>query len=196
MTKAILSATAIALTFVGFIPYIRAIRGGSAKPHVFSWVIWGLTTVVVFFAQLAGGAGIGAWSIGLSGVITSYVAYLAWRKRTDVAVTSADWTFFVLALSALPLWFVTSDPLWAVVVLTCVDMLGFGPTIRRAYTNPHEEHAGFYLLFVVRNALVILALEQISVTTVLFPAAVGLGCLGVVLLLLYRRRVIDRTKCR
>ena len=53
MYKTIFSATAIALTFAAFLPYIRSIRSGKTKPHVFSWVIWGLTTFVVFLAQLA-----------------------------------------------------------------------------------------------------------------------------------------------
>ena len=50
--KLILSGLAIALTFVAFVPYIRSILQGVTKPHVFSWVIWGTTTVIVFFAQV------------------------------------------------------------------------------------------------------------------------------------------------
>jgi hypothetical protein len=189
--KPLLSTAAITLTIVAFFPYIGAVRRGEAKPHVFSWVIWGITTVVVFFAQLAGNAGLGAWPIGVSGAITTYVAYLAYRRKTDVGVTKADWAFFSAALSALPLWFLTADPLWAVVILTSVDLLGFGPTIRRAYANPHEEKIWFYAMFVLRNLLAIGALKHYSLTTVLFPAAVGLGCLLVVLLLWVRRRQKD-----
>jgi hypothetical protein len=36
MTKEILSAAAIALTFIAFTPYIRSILKGKTKPHVFS----------------------------------------------------------------------------------------------------------------------------------------------------------------
>lgn len=189
MTKELLTITAIALTFVGFAPYIRSIRRGETTPHVFSWVIWGLTTFVVFLAQLAGGAGFGAWPVGVSGIITIYIGFLAYRKRADVEVTRSDWIFFWAALSALPLWFFTADPFWAVVILTIVDVAGFGPTIRRAYTNPGDEHIGFYLLFTIRNVLVIMALQHYSITTVLFPAAVGVGCLVVVFILAWRRNL-------
>jgi hypothetical protein len=187
MLKQLFSLTAIVLTFVAFLPYIRSIRRGATKPHVFSWVIWGVTTVIVFFAQLAGNAGIGAWPIGVSGLITTYIAWLAYRRRADTHITRTDWVFFLVALSALPFWSFTADPVWAVIILTAVDVAGFGPTIRRAYIRPQEERLTFFALFAARNLLVLLALEHYSLTTVLFPAAVGLACLMLIAVLAYRR---------
>ena len=193
MYKELFSTLAVVVTFALFIPYIRSIQRGETKPHVFSWVIWGLGTLIVFFAQLAGGGGLGAWVIGISGLISSYIALLAYLKRGDTVITKSDWMFFGAALCALPCWFLTSNPLWAVVTLTLVDLFGFGPTIRKAYAHPHEESAGFFALSTFRNLLVILALEHYSLTTVLFPAAVGLSCLLVACLLVHRKQVIMKT---
>jgi hypothetical protein len=190
MPKELLSATGIALTFVMFVPYIRSIQQGRTKPHVFSWFIWGSGTLVVFLAQLAAGGGLGAWPLGVSGVITACIAMLAYRKRTDRSITRLDWVFFGVAATALPSWFLASDPLWAVLILTGVDLAGFGPTFRSAYVRPYEERTGFYLLGAVRNVLAILALEHYSLTTVLFPAAVGLACLAFVAMVTYRRRTL------
>lgn len=188
--KEILSAVAIVLTFVAFVPYIRTINSGTTKPHVFSWVIWGATTFVVFLAQLEGKGGVGAWPIGVSGSITIFVAVLAYVKRADITITKTDWLFFVSALSSLPLWYFTSDPLWAVVVLTTVDVLGFGPTVRKAYSFPHSESLLFFSLFAARNLLVIMALENYSVTTVLFPAVIAAACMLLMAMVMYRRRAI------
>ena len=87
----------------------------------------------------------------------------------------------------MPLWYFTADPMWAVVILTVVDLLGFGPTLRKAFHFPHEENLTFFGLFLLRNLLVIVALEHYSVTTLLFPAAVALACLSLILLIGYRR---------
>ncbi|MEQ8485758.1 MAG: hypothetical protein RIB46_15470 [Pseudomonadales bacterium] len=190
MVREILSAAAIGLTFVLFVPYVRAILGGRLKPHVFSWVIWGMVTFTVFLAQLAGGGGVGAWAIGVSGIITFYIAALAWRHRGDTAITRGDCAFLVIAASALPVWAITAEPVWAVVILTGADLAGFGPTLRRAYAQPHLESPLFFALAGVRNGLVVLALEQHSTTTVLFPAAVGLACLLLAALLLWRRAAL------
>lgn len=188
--KEILSAAAITLTFAAFVPYVRAIISGITKPHVFSWVIWGTTTFVVFLAQLEDKGGVGAWPIGVSGGITIFVAFLAYVKRADIAITKTDWLFFASAISSLPLWYLTSDSLWAVVVLTTVDVLGFGPTVRKAYSFPHSESLLFFSLFAARNLLVIMALENYSVTTVLFPAVIAAACMLLMAMVAYRRRAI------
>jgi hypothetical protein len=188
--KAILSAIAILLTFIAFVPYIVSIYKGITKPHVFSWIIWGTTTFIVFLAQLSDHAGIGAWPIGVSGVITILIACLAYFKRSDITITQKDWGFFIIALSALPFWYFTTNALWAVVILTLVDVLGFGPTIRKVYHSPYSESMLFFSLFLVRNILVILALEHYSVITVLFPAVIAIACLLLLILIFVRLKIM------
>lgn len=187
MLKDTISALAIALTLIAFLPYIASTWRGQTRPHVFSWVIWGITTFIVFLAQVKDGGGAGAWPIGVSGVITIGVAIVAYLKRADIGITRLDTLFFTAAVSAVPLWYFTADPMWAVVILTVVDLLGFGPTLRKAFHFPHEENLTFFGLFLLRNLLVIVALEHYSVTTLLFPAAVALACLLLILLIGYRR---------
>lgn len=188
MSKELFSAFAIALTFIGFLPYIRSILQDKTKPHVFSWVIWGCTTFVVFLAQLSGHGGAGAWPIGVSGVITLAVAVLAYIKHSDNTITRTDWLFFIAAMLSLPFWYFTSDPLWAVVLLTTVDVIGFGPTIRKAMANPFEEQLLFYLIFAVRNGVAIVALEHYSLTTVLFPVVTAVACLTLIGIVVRQRQ--------
>lgn len=190
--KALLSAAALILTLVLFIPYIRSILRGDTVPHFFSWLVWAFGTYIVFVAQLLDGAGIGAWPIGFSAVMTSVVAYLAIRRRRQIQLVRLDWVLLILAISALPIWSFTSDPLWAVALLTAADLIGFGPTVRHAYTAPHKEHIGFFALGAVRNVLVLLALQQYSWTTMLFPAAVGIACIMLVGFIVIRRSQVPQ----
>ncbi len=188
--KELLSAVAIALTLIAFLPYIRSIQQGKTTPHVFSWVIWGSTTFVIFLTQLADKGGAGAWPTGVSGIITLYVAFLAYMKKSDSTITRTDWIFFTAAMTSLPLWYLTSDPLWAVVILTMVDLMGFAPTFRKAYIRPFEEQLTFFVFMAARNLISIMALEHYSLTTVLFPAITALACLKFILMLAYRRRML------
>ena len=189
----LLTLLALALTLVAFVPYLRDILRNRIRPHVFSWVIWGLTTFVAFLAQISAGAGIGALPIGLSGLLTIAVAVLAFLKRADLHITRLDWVFFLAALSALPLWFFTADPTAAIVVLTTVDMLGFGPTFRKVWQQPHTESIPFYSLFLFRSVLVVMAVSELSVATVLFPAAVAVACTLVIMIIIVRRRWVPLT---
>lgn len=194
--KEIVSAVAIALTLIAFYPYARGIIQGVVKPHVFSWVIWGATTFVVFLAQLDAHGGVGAWPIGVSGSITIVIAILAYVRRADITITKTDWLFFVVAMSSLPLWYLTSDPVWAVVVLTFVDLLGFGPTVRKVNANPYSESLLFFALFAVRNSLVVMAVENYSVATVLFPATIAVACVLLMALIVYWRHERHLTQLR
>ena len=191
MYKQLLGAIAIGLTIIAYYPYIRSIIQGKTKPHVFSWVIWGTSTCIVFLAQLADKGGAGAWVIGFSGIISIYVAFLAYIKRSDSSITRIDRLFFIVAMTALPIWYLTSDPLWAVVILTTVDVLGFAPTFRRSYILPFEEQLMFYVVMALRNLVVLSALENYSLTTVLFPATIAIACLIFSLMVVYRRRVLN-----
>lgn len=186
--KEVLSALAIFLTFYGFYPYIRDILKNKFKPHVFSWVIWATTTFIVFFAQLEGGGGAGAWPTGVSAIITCYVAYLAYKNIGDITITRLDWLFFVSAMSSLPFWYLTADPLWAVIILTAVDIFGLAPTLRKAHDKPEEESVQFYAIITVRNLISIIALDIYSTTTILFPAAVAFFCIVLIIVVIYRRR--------
>lgn len=190
MYKELLSGFAIALTFIAFIPYITSILKNKTQPHAFSWIIWGSVTFIIFLAQLSDGGGAGAWPIGVSGLITLFVAFLAYIKKSDHMVVKKDWVFFILAMSAIPFWYFTSNPLWAVVILTTVDLLGFVPTFRKAYSYPNEEQLTFYVLISCRNIIAAIALEHYSVTTLLFPMATALACILFIQMVVYRRREI------
>jgi hypothetical protein len=191
--KVLASALAMIITFSAFLPYIRGILTGAIKAHVFSWVIWGITTLVVFFAQLSDNGGAGAWAVGLSAGITLFIACLAFLKRGDLAITKLDWLFFIAALSSLPFWYFSDSALMAVIILTTVDLLGFGPTLRKAWAQPQSESLGFFALFLLRNLLVVAALEYYSWVTLLFPLAVALACMALMLIIVLRRRQLSRT---
>lgn len=190
MNKEIPATIAIVLTFVAFIPYVRSILRGQTKPHVFSWLIWGLASVIVFLAQLAEGAGIGAWSIGISGVLALYIAFLAYQHQADGGITRPDWVFFFLAMASLPLWYLTRNPFWAVIILTLVDTLGFGPTFRKAYRAPYEEQLLLYIFMTLSNLTSIAALERYTWTTILFPAVVSANCVIFIAIVMIRRKSI------
>ena len=68
--------------------------------------------------------------------------------------------------------------------------LVFGPTIRKSYNHPYSESLLFFALFTARNFIVIIALENYSVTTVLFPAVIAVACMLLMGMIAYRRRVL------
>lgn len=181
------------MTLANFYPYIRGVLRGGIRPHMFSWVVWGTATLLVFIAQVQAGAGVGAWSAGVSAALTLGIAVLAWRQRSDLVVTRLDWAFFLVAMSSLPLWYFTADPTAAIVLLTAVILLGYGPTLRKIHHHPNSESILFFAAFVLRNVLVVLAMEQWTLATLLFPCAVSVAGLIVITAIVTRRRTLARS---
>lgn len=187
MTKLLFSNLAIAITLLAFVPYILQIFKGKVRPHVISWLIWGISTMVIFIAQILDGAGVGAWPIGVSAALTLCVALLAFLHRADTQIDRKDKLAFIGTMLALPIWYVTAEPLYAVLILTLVDLSGFIPTLRKINRDPYSESVIFFALFAIRNLLVLLALEHYSAVTMLFPAAIGLACLAIIINMFIRR---------
>lgn len=182
------SLLASAAAIGAFVPYLYTTFTRQTKPHIFSWIIWGATTSIVFVAQLSEGAGRGAWPIGLSALLSFVVAATAMLRHADGNITRSDWVFFLIAVAAIPVWLLTENALWAVVMVTLIDLLGFGPTLRKSYMAPYEENVLLYLLMIFRGVFAITALEVMNLATVLFPLAISLASAVVLALLLLRRR--------
>jgi len=75
--KVILTIIASGISVFSYIPYFRDIAKRRTKPHIFSWFIWGLISIIAFFAQLAKGAGVGAWVVGITAITCFAVAATA-----------------------------------------------------------------------------------------------------------------------
>jgi hypothetical protein len=181
------SSIAVVLTFWGYTPYIWNIWKGTLKPHYFSWLIWGLTTCIVFVAQWSENGGLGSYPTGVSGILTLVVAFYCWKHRKTTLLRPFDWFILILTLGSVPIWYLLADPLYSVILLTVMDILGFLPSFRKAIEHPYEDSLSFYFLFFVRNFISILALEVRNTTTVIFPFLVGIFCLLFVLWVQYFR---------
>lgn len=190
MAKEYFTAVGIALTLFAYIPYIVGILKNDIKPHVISWLIWGLTTIIVFTGQLSDNGGAGAWVIGMSGSLVTLIAIMAYFKKADSSISKMDWLFLIISLIALLAWYFTSDALVAVVILTLMNVMGFAPTLRKSYYDPFTEGMSFFVILVPRNLVAIAALEHYSVTTVFFPAVTAFACLSLILMVAYRRKVL------
>jgi len=186
--KELFSLIAIVLTLVSFYPYISSIKKGETKPHYFSWIIWGLTTTLSSFTELADDGGVGAYSVFIAGVICFYIAYLAYRQKRDYTIDTSDWIIFYVALGSLVVWYITSIPLWTAIILTTVDSIGFIPTFKKSYDYPWEEHIGFYLLITMKNLFAIVAMENYTITTTIFLWIINILSVIFIFFLLWRRR--------
>jgi len=179
---------AICLGLAAYTIYISDTLKNKIKPHAFSWLLWTLTTAVVFIAQWTKGGGSGSWSTGFTCVVCLAIGIISLFKY-DKAYTLTDLLFIGVALLALIPWFFTKDPTASVILIASIDVLGYGPTIRKSYLYPKEEKARSFGLNSVKHLFSFLALQNYIVATWIYPASqIFMNALVVILLLIRRKQ--------
>lgn len=177
----------VVLALANPVLYLFSIFSQRAKPHLFSWIVWSLLVSISCVAQVDGGGGLGAYTgfaLALSNILIACLAVFF----GEWSITRADWIFFLAALCAIPLWILSGTSVWSVVLVCVIDTLGYFPTVRKAWYLPFEEPILPYLSFGLATLVSLFAIEQLSISTALYPAVLSLSNLGLSLYLMLRRK--------
>ncbi len=186
--QTILGLTAIAMTIWAHIPYLMTTIKGENRPHIFTWIIWTLLTFIAFAVQWTGGAGIGAWVTGVTGILCVIITASAFRQG-DKNITRLDWFMFLGGMLAIPLWALTDTPLLSIIIVTLIDCSAFGPTFRKSWHKPHEENSFMYGFNIPRHVCSLFSIANFTFITAVYPAALLVMNVIMYAMLKLRRRV-------
>lgn len=166
--KEIIGILAVVLTFVGYIPYIRDTIKGKTKPHIYSWFTWTFVTFIIFALQVLGNGGAGTYAT-LATAILSLIILLLGLKNDHKDITVFDTITFVISLVATFMWVIAKQPVVSIVLLVAINTLSCIPTIRKSWKDPYSETLFTWQLGIVRNILGLIALQNYSILTWLYP---------------------------
>lgn len=189
--KNILGLFATFLVFIGYVPYLRDIIRGKTKPHIYSWFLWSFVTLIAFALQVRGGAGTGSLVTLAAAIMSLAVIGLGFIYKARVQIVKIDTVFLILAFIALGLWLIARQPVLSAILTTVVDLLGFAPTVRKSWNKPHSETLAFYYLNSFRFGLAVVALQNYSIITALYPIAWLFANSLFALMLVVRRKHIE-----
>lgn len=178
----------LVLAVVAYLPYIVSVARGNTRPHVYGWGIWALVSLIAAAGQYAGNAGPGYWATVLSGLFCIAIAVMAAFQKGDKSITRHDRILFVLAVMSLSLWYITKNPLSAVILVTLIDASGYIPTMRKSWQAPRHEMPLHYIISNVKHMLAIAATVTYSITTLLYPLTLLFLNTVLIALIYYRRR--------
>lgn len=191
--KATLGIIAVILSIVGYVPYLRDTFSGKTTPHIYTWFIWGTVTAIAYALQVSGGAGVGSW-VTLTVAIIAYIIFAIGLRNGKKDITRSDTLFFILSIFAIFLWLVAKQPVLSVILVSTIDMLGFIPTIRKSWNKPHSETLFTYELNAFRHGLSVLALQNYTIVTWLYPVSWTLANTLFSLMLVVRRKALTNKK--
>jgi len=164
--KITIAIIASILAIIGNVPYLRDIIKNRAQPHPYTWLVWTLVSCIVFFGQLAKGAGIGALPTAASEIFTIIIFFFS-LKYGFKNVRKIDTLFLTIALLGIIPWMLTKDPTISVIIAVSIDLVAFLPTIRKTWSKPNTETPVLYAMNVFRHILMLFSLQAYNIATTL-----------------------------
>jgi uncharacterized membrane protein YjjP (DUF1212 family) len=190
--KLIISLIASVLLIIGYVPYFKDIFYKKTKPHLFTWLIWGITQGTATVLLLYGGGGFG--SIGLIiGTMVVFCTFLLSFKYGTKDITNIDKLFLVSALLAIIIWWQLSNALIAVFIVSVIDGMGYIPTIRKTFKDPWSETLSFWLMMAIVDLLIIISNAEYNLLTVFYLSVLFIANITVFLICIFKRKVLPKT---
>lgn len=158
------------LAIAGNIPYLRDIWKERVQPHPYTWFVWTIVSGIIFFGQVAKGAGIGALPTAASEIFT-LIIFLFSLKYGFKGIVKTDTIFLIIAIFGIIPWLLTKDPTISVVIAVGIDLAAFVPTLRKTWRQPATETPLLYGSNVLRHMLALFSLQSYNIATTLHSIA-------------------------
>lgn len=178
-------SSVIAVTSI--IPYIWDIFHGKTKPHTYSWLIWAILQIIGVSAQMEDGAGYGAWALAIAATGSFLIFTLSFKYGTK-NITKFDGICLIASLITLVVYLTIENPLYAVILVVTIDLLGFLPTFRKGWEEPLTETTSTYALSGIANFLGLFALQHYTLVTTIYIASLFLTNSIFVIMILFRTK--------
>ncbi|MBI1956982.1 MAG: hypothetical protein HYS44_00785 [Candidatus Niyogibacteria bacterium] len=149
-------------------PYVRSIVKGPTRPNPVSWGGWMALAGIATAAQFSAGA---SWTllVPVMTTLSTAVVFVLSLRSGYAGFTKVDGAAAVLGAAAIGSWMLTSEPLWALVLVVIADLFVSVPTIVKTYERPLSEPALLWFFYFLGVILAIAASTKFDVYNLLYP---------------------------
>jgi len=191
--KFFISIVASLLVVFGYVPYFRDIFAKKTKPHLFTWLIWLITSATATVGLLYGGGKFGSFSLVVGTIAVAIVLLLSFKYGTN-DITKSDKVAFLLAFFAVVAWWQMKNPTLAILLACVIDgIFGYYPTLRKSFIDPWSETLSFWVVMAGTDLLALFSNAQYNFLTVGYLATLFVANLAVFFVCFFRRRVVLKT---
>jgi hypothetical protein len=207
--KDLMGALAVIIAVVAYALYVWKSVRGDARPHPLSWLIFGVLTTTAYLVQRDQAAGAGAWVMAVTAA-TCFLLCAMGVVRGERRFPWYEWAFLVAATIVFVFYLWSRNPASLDIVTNSawrealyrqapaissslaafVSVLGFGPTITKSWSRPYSDSASTFLFNAVKFLPALIATDNISIATCVFPVALILANAGTALVIALRRRSV------
>jgi hypothetical protein len=207
--KDAMGALAVLIAILAYGIYAWKSLRGDARPHPLSWLIFGVLTGTGYLVQHDQQAGPGSWVMAITTVVCFLLCVMSfWRGERSYPWY--EWAFLIAAVVVFTFYLWSRDPeliadsvsgvprelliqhapAISSSLAAFVSVLGFGPTVTKAWARPHSDSVSVFLLNSVKFVPSFFALDSVTIATWVMPAALVVANAGVALIIFLRRRQV------
>ena len=209
--KDLMGALAVAIAILGYGIYLWHCLRGQARPHPLSWLIFGILTGTAYLVQLDQAAGPGSWVMAFTTAVCFLLCAMGfwqgersfpWYEWAFLLASAIVFAFYLLSRSpelvadalsgAAQNTLTQHGPAISAILASLVNILGFGPTVTKAWSRPQSDSAATFLVNGLKFVPALFAMAHVSIATCLYPVALLIANL-VVAGLIYLRRIQVRS---
>jgi len=150
--------------------YAWGITRGKASPNPVTWLLWAITPLIAFIAQLQ--HGLALQSVVLLALFASpAVVTILTVRRQGFRRYLTPFTLVCAAIAAagIVLWRITDHPEIAIAFAILADIFATLPTLVKSYRDPSTEYALPYLLSAGSMLVTLLTIRDWTYTVFAFP---------------------------
>lgn len=172
---------------IAFIPYVVAIIKKSSKPNRASWIIWNVTNVILLVSYFSVGARATIF-LPIIYVFNAFIILILSFRYGASLWSRLDYISLFVAGFSLIIWFLTKNPLTALLMNLVMDAVAYLPTIKKSYLDPFSESRIAWLFIFLGTCLNLLAVNSFSFGVIIYPIVMFLMN-GALLLVLFRKKI-------
>jgi hypothetical protein len=185
--KNILGLLSGAMALLAYWVYLKDVFANKTKPHMFSWLIWGLLATTAYFGQVSGKAGAGEWVTGLTALGCLLIFVVAIFKG-EKNIKNVDKLLLGVSILSIALLVLAKDKRVSTTLAVVALVIGSFLTAKKAYYKPNEETAKTFALNSIKFVPSIFALSTYSYLTVVYPVSALITNAAIVLVIVGRRK--------
>ena len=185
--KDLMGALSVAIALFSYALYVWKTFHAHARPHPLSWLIFGVLSGTGFLIQYDQGAGAGSWVMGVTAAVCLMLCLIGFRQG-ERNFPWYEWAFLAAAAIVFAFYLVSRQPATSAILASIVNVLGFGPTLTKAWARPHSDSSSTFMLNGLKFVPSLFAMDIVSVATCVLPASLVVTNLAVALIIVLRRQ--------
>jgi hypothetical protein len=194
MAKNIFGYISALLVIISYLPYVLDIIKKKTKPHSYTWLIWSITQTIAIFGILQGHGGGPATYPLIIGSILCFAVFILSIFFGTKDITVLDSIVLFLALGAIFIWLKLNSLIFAVILVSIIDFLGYIPSFRKSYNNPWTETISAWIGFILSGCCGLLALNKINLLTSVYIITITSANIIISLICIVRRKQLPNLK--